>query len=118
MSDEINELKDDGMVTDDDKLWGALSLAIPIVGIIALLMEEKKNRPFIKHAAVNGIAVAVATFVVTFVLGLIPVVGCISPLVGLAVFIYMIYLAVTETYNGEYVNIPYVSDLVKQQGWV
>ncbi len=118
MSDEIKASMDDGMITDDDKLWGALSLAIPIIGIIALVMEDKKVRPFIKHAAVNGLAVSVATFVVTLVLGFIPVVNCITPLIGLGVFGYMIYLAVTKTYNGEYVEIPYVTDFCKDQGWL
>ncbi|MFT5195002.1 MAG: putative membrane protein [Candidatus Promineifilaceae bacterium] len=118
MSDDIKGSMDDGMITDDDKLWGALSLAIPIVGLIALLMEEKKNRAFIRHAAVNGLAVSVATFVVTFVLGFIPLINCIGGLLGLGVFAYMIYLAVTETYNGEYVEIPFVSDFVRGQGWV
>ena len=121
MSDDINELKDsmdDGMITEDDKLWGALSLAIGIIGLIMLLIEEKKNRPFIKHAAVNGIAVSVVTFVVTLVLGFIPVLGCVTPLIGLGVFGYMIYLAVTQTYNGEYVEIPYITDFCRQQGWI
>lgn len=118
MSDEINELKDDGMITDDDKLWAALSLAIPIVGLIALLMEDKKERPFIKHAAVNGLAVAVATFIVTFVLGFIPIINCVAGLLGLGVFVYMIIQAVTKTYNGEWVEIPFISDFVKGQGWV
>lgn len=121
MSDEINELKDsmgDDMITDDDKLWAALSLAIGLIGLIMLLIEEKKNRPFIKYAAVNGLAVSVATFGVTMVLGFIPIVGCITPLIGLGVFGYMIYLAVTQTYNGEYVEIPYVTDFCRQQGWI
>ena len=118
MSDEINDMKNDGMITEDDKLWGALSLAIPIIGLIMLFIEDKKDRPLIKHAAVNGLAVAVITFVVTAILGFIPVVGCISPFIGMGVFVYMIYLAVTQTYNGEYVEIPFVSDFVKGQGWV
>ena len=118
MSDEIQNMKNDLTVTDDDRLWAALSLAIPIIGLVMLLIEDKKQRPFIKHAAVNGLAVAVATFLVSFVLGFIPIINCVAGLIGLGVFVYMIILAVTKTYNGEWVEIPYISDFVKQQGWV
>ena len=47
-------------VTSDDKLWAALSYVFaPIVGIIMLLMEDKKARPFIKFHAVQSIAVGI-----------------------------------------------------------
>ena len=118
MSDELKSEMNDGAITEDDKLWGALSLAIPIIGLICLLWEEKKDRHFIRHAAVNGLGVSVATFIVTFILGFIPFINCIAGLVGLGVFVYMIYLAVTQTYNGEYVEIPFVSDFVRGQGWI
>ena len=34
-------------ITSDDRLWSALGYPIPLIAIIVLLMEEKKNRPFI-----------------------------------------------------------------------
>ncbi len=117
MSEEFNNEMGKGDVTDDDKLWGALSLALPIIGIIALLMEDKKERPFIKHAAVNAVAMAVAIFVLTFILGLIPVVNCVTAPIGLVLWGYSIYLA-WQTYNGEWVEIPGVTEFVKGQGWL
>lgn len=42
-------------ITSDDKLWAALGYPIPIIAIIALLMEEKKVRPFIKFHAVQSL---------------------------------------------------------------
>ena len=117
MSDEIQNLKNDGMITDDDKLWAAISLAIGIVGLIMLFIPDKGNRPFIRYAAVHGIALSVISFVLSTVLGLIPFVGCISVPIALGIFGYGIYLAVTQTYNGDYVEIPYLTDFVKGQGW-
>jgi uncharacterized protein len=36
-------------ITNDDKLWSLLAYVLtPIVPIIILLMEDKKNRPFIR----------------------------------------------------------------------
>ncbi len=119
MSDEIEKLKNenDGMITDDDKLWAALSLAIGIVGLIMLFIPDKGNRPFIRYAAVHGISLSVVSFVLSTVLGFIPFVGCISVPIALGIFGYGIYLAATQVYNGEYVEIPYLTDFVKGQGW-
>ena len=56
-------------VTSDDKLWAALSYVFaPIVGIILLLMQEKKARPFIKFHAVQSIAVSVAFWILATII--------------------------------------------------
>ena len=117
MSDEIQNLKNDGMITEDDKLWGAISLAIGIVGLIMLFIPDKGNRPFIRYAAIHGIALSVVGFVLSTIIGFIPIVQCISPIIGLGIFGYGIYLAVTQTYNGEYAEVPYLTDFIKEQGW-
>ncbi|MBK8432387.1 MAG: hypothetical protein IPL28_14320 [Chloroflexi bacterium] len=115
MSDEMNNdgMKNDSGITDDDKLWAGLSLAIPIFGLIALLMEDKKARPFVKHAAVNGLALGAALMVVSLVLGFIPLVGCFTLIVDLPLILgYQAYS------TAAWANIPVVSDFVKGQGWV
>ena len=115
MSEEQNP--EMGAVTDDDKLWALLSLALPIVALVALLMEDKKNRPFIKHAAVNSLVVAVGAAIVSTVLGLIPVVNCVAFLASVGVWVYMIYLGF-QAYGGAWVEIPWVTDFAKGQGWL
>ena len=100
-----------GEVTDDDKLWAALSW-IPFVGwilaIIALLMEDKKGRPFVRYNAVLAIVVAVIVGIVGTI-----TVGCVAVLGS----VYQIYLAV-KSYQGEKVEVPFISDFVRNQGWV
>ncbi|MGE5463868.1 MAG: DUF4870 domain-containing protein [Syntrophothermus sp.] len=102
-------------VTSDDKLWAALSYVFaPLIGIIVLLMQDKKTRPFIRFHAVQSIAVSVvfwilATVVTTVTLGFG---GLCVPLVWL-VFLYWGYKA----YQGEMINIPFVTNLIKNQGW-
>ena len=100
---------DMGDVTDDDKLWAALSLAIPIIGIIALLMEDKKDRPYIRDAAVHGLALSA----IIFIIGLIPFVQCISPFI----WFYMVYLAI-QAYGGTRAEVPGLTDFIKGQGWI
>jgi uncharacterized membrane protein len=102
-------------VTSDDKLWAALSYVLaPIVGIIVLLMEEKKNRPFIKFHAVQSIVASVAVWIVVLIITTVTLGfgGLCAPLVWL-VFLYWAYKA----YQGEMVNIPVVSNFIRQQGW-
>ncbi len=102
-------------VTSDDKLWAALSYVFaPIVGIILLLMQEKKARPFIKFHAVQSIAVSVAFWILAAIITTVTVGigGLCVPLVWL-VFLYWAYKA----YQGEMITIPVVTNIIKSQGW-
>jgi uncharacterized membrane protein len=100
-------------VTSDDKLWALLAYIFsPIVPIILLLMEDKKNRPFIRahnmQALIWGAAVAIIGTVTSAIfIGL-----CILP-VG---WILAIYWGI-QAYQGKYVTIPVLTNFIKQQGW-
>lgn len=101
--------------TSDDKLWAALSYVFaPLIGIIVLLMEDKKSRPFIKFHAVQSIAASIvfwifATIWTTVTIGFG---GLCVPLLWL-VFLYWAYKA----YQGEMVEIPMLTNFIKGQGW-
>jgi len=98
-------------VTSDDKLWAALSYVFaPIVGIIVLLMEDKKARPFIKFHAVQSIAISIVLFIVVPIIA-IPTFGC-----GSVLYFIMFWWAY-KAYQGEEVKIPVVTDFIKNQGW-
>ena len=100
-------------VTSDDKLWSALAYVFtPLVSILILLMADKKDRPFIKAHNMQALVWGIAFYIIvgitsTFLIGL-----CIWPL-GLIVQIYWAYKA----YQGQMVNIPMLTDFVKNQGW-
>lgn len=97
-------------VTSDDKLWALLCyIFAPIVSIIVLLMEDKKNRPFLRYHAIQSLALSVA-----YLITLIVVIGCcLSPIYLVAIIYYGI-----KAYNGEYVTIPFLTDFCKQQKWL
>ena len=93
-------------VTDDDKLWALLSyIFCPLIGIIALLLEDKKNRPFIKYNAVVSIILGIISIILLGACGL-----------GILVWFYAIYLGI-KSYGGEWVEVPVISDFVRNQGW-
>ncbi len=101
-------------VTSDDKLWAALAYAFsPLVPIIILLLEEKKNRPFIRAHNMQALIFGIILFGVTFVTTFLIIGFCIG-IVGWLIELYWAYKA----YQGEMVEIPVISDLVKNQGWL
>jgi len=102
-------------ITSDDKLWAALSYVFaPIVGIIVLLMEDKKNRPFIKFNAVQSIVVSIAFWIVATIITTVTIgIGGLCVPVLWLVFLYWAY----QGYQGQMVNIPLVTNFIKGQGW-
>jgi uncharacterized protein len=102
-------------ITSDDKLWSALGYVFaPIVGIIVLLMEDKKSRPFIKFHAVQSIAASIAFWIVATIITTVTIGfgGLCVPVLWL-VFLYWAY----QAYQGQDVRIPMISDFIRNQGW-
>lgn len=100
-------------ITQDDKLWAALGYPIFIIAIIVLMMDEKKNRPFIKFHAVQALVFNVALFVIALILGFTVILSCLSP------FVWFVSLwPAYEAYQGKYLNLPVITDFIKKQGWV
>ena len=111
MSEEFSSQE----ITSDDRLWAALGYTISVIAIIVLFMEEKKNRPFIKFHAVQALILNVALYVVMTILGFFSFgVGFVCiPLVWL-VTLWPAY----DAYRGNYTELPYLTNFIKNQGWV
>jgi uncharacterized membrane protein len=93
-------------VTSDDKLWAALGYVIPLIAIVVLFMEDKKNRPYIKFNAVQSLVATVVLTVLTTI-----TLGC-----GGVLFLVMLWWAY-QAYQGQDVKIPMISDFIRNQGW-
>jgi uncharacterized membrane protein len=100
--------------SSDDRLWAALGYPIPIIPLIVLLMEDKKNVPFLRFHAVQSIAVNITIWVlivllttVTFGIG-----GLCAPLLWL-VTLWPAY----DSFQGNYTEIPVITKFLKGQGW-
>lgn len=105
----------DQEITDDDKLWALLSW-LPWVGwifaIIALLIEPQKERGFIRYHAIQALAANVVLAIAGVVLGITVILSCIAPFLWLV----LIYPAV-KSYQGEWLEIPVITEFCKNQGW-
>ena len=107
----------DPNITSEDKTWALLSyLFTPLIPVILLLLEDKKDRPFLKAHYPQALAWGV---VVSLVATLLSATGILAPLaciIGVASLVFNILWGI-KAYNGEYVQIPVISDFIKDQGW-
>lgn len=93
-------------VSQDDKLWALLGYIVPVIALLALLLEEKKERPFVRYHAVQAL-----------ILGVITIVASATVCGWILVWIYAIYVGI-RAYQGEWVEIPFFTDFARQQGWI
>jgi uncharacterized protein len=103
-------------VTSDDKLWGLLAYLItPLVPIIIMLMEDKKNRPFLKAHNIQALILGVAEYIVVAILSAVSfgILGCI---VWVAIMVINILYGMKAN-KGEVFEIPVITNFVRQQGW-
>jgi uncharacterized membrane protein len=104
----------DPEITSDDKLWALLSyLLAPLVSIIMLVLEDKKDRPFIKFHAVQSTVLGAIEMILSILIGWTVVGLCVPALLWVA----MVYWGI-QAYNGQYVEVPFVTDFIKKQGWI
>ncbi len=122
----------DEEITDDDRLMAALTwlglviLQVPLISLVLLLSETNKNRPFQRFHAINSILFWVVGFfyeiiavIVYLVLTLITF-GCLGFFLWVIFFlphILALYYAY-QAYQGQHSEIPFLTELARNQGWI
>ena len=109
--EEMQESVDEFEITSNDQMWAALSWIpvsplYPILAIVALMMEDTKDRPFVRYNAVLAIATGAILIPLSFI-------TCGLAALTFFVFFYWAY----QAYQGQTVEIPVVSDWIRGQGW-
>lgn len=100
----------DPNITSDDKTWALLSyLFTPLIPIVLMLIEDKKDRPFLKAHYPQALAWGIVVVIITF----IPILGWI---IGVIALVMNIIWGI-KAFNGGYVEIPVITNFVKKQGW-
>ena len=98
--------------TQDDRLWTLLAYVFsPVIPVVILLLEDKRERPFIK--AHNAQALIWGLFNLFIVA--IPSTFCFG-IPSIVIWAIGVYWGI-RAYQGDYVTIPLVTDFVKLQGW-
>lgn len=101
--------------TSDDRLWTLLGyIFTPIIPIIVLLLEDKKNRPFIKAHNMQALILGAVIIVLSIIISIVSIglLSCFTPLL----WIYPIILGIKAN-RGEVFDVPVVTNFVRQQGW-
>ena len=114
-------------VTQTDRIWAGLSYVFGLLAIIALVMDDTKNRKFIKYHAVHAIGlwvVFVAYFIIANILWAIlfsiislGFLWCFAWLIYLVPWVYGLYCAY-QAFMGKYFSIPLLTDFLVGQKWV
>jgi uncharacterized membrane protein len=102
-------------VTSDDKLWALLAYILsPLVPVIILLMQDKKDRPFLKAHTIQALVFGLAYIILGSIIAAITLGfgSCVIPLLWLLTIYWGI-----QAYQGKYVTIPVITDFCKKQGW-
>jgi uncharacterized membrane protein len=110
---EMSQAPVSSEVSSDDRLWVLLCfLLTPIIPLITLFLDDRKNKPFIKYHTVPTLILGVAEGIVVGILAFIPFVGCLTP------FLWIINVVLAVKANkGVNVDIPVITNFSKQQGW-
>jgi uncharacterized membrane protein len=100
-------------VSSEDRLWVLLCFFFtPIIPLITLFLEDKKNKPFVKYHTVPTLILGIAEIIAAGILAFIPIVVCLTP------FMWIINLVLGLRANkGVNVDIPVITKFARQQGW-
>ncbi len=83
-----------------------------LTGILFLLLE--KENQFVRFHAMQSLVVFLALFVLSLVVGWIPIIGLLSPIIFLVAVILWILLMV-KAFQGEMYKLPWAGEFAEKQ---
>ncbi|HKL83336.1 MAG TPA: DUF4870 domain-containing protein [Desulfobacter sp.] len=83
-----------------------------ITGIVFLLLE--KENLFVRFHAMQSLVVFLALFVLSLVLGAIPVLGLLTPIIFLLTIVLWIIMMI-KSFQGEMYKLPWAGDFAEKQ---
>lgn len=84
-----------------------------VTGLVFLLLEQKNM--FVRFHALQSLVTFLALFIITAVIGLIPVLGILAGLVLWPLSVVLWIVLMVKAYKGERFKLPVVGDFVEQQ---
>lgn len=97
-----------------ENLEGLLCYALGwVTGLIFLLLEQKNA--FVRFHAMQSLVTFLGLFVITLVVGFIPVLGLLANLLLWPLSVVLWIVLMVKAYKGERYKLPVVGDFVEQQ---
>lgn len=84
-----------------------------ITGIIFFVLEKESK--FVKFHAMQSIIYSVALMIITFILGLIPIIGWILTLLIPPLSLILWIVLLVKAYKYEYFKLPVIGDIAENQ---
>ena len=84
-----------------------------VTGLIFLLLEQKNA--FVRFHAMQSLVTFLGLFVITLVVGFIPVLGLLANLLLWPLSVVLWIVLMVKAYKGERYKLPVVGDFVEQQ---
>lgn len=98
----------------DENIEGLLCYLLGFITGILFLILEKENK-FVRFHAMQSIATFIVLFIISMIIGIIPIIGgAISLLIGLLELILWLLL-MFKAYQGEIYKLPIVGDFAEKQ---
>ncbi|MFH0985594.1 MAG: DUF4870 domain-containing protein [Candidatus Omnitrophota bacterium] len=97
-----------------ENLEGLLCYALGWVSGLIFLLVEQKNA-FVRFHAMQSLVTFLALFVVSLVIGFIPVLGVLVSLLLWPLGLVLWIVLMVKAYKGERYKLPVVGDFVEQQ---
>ncbi len=84
-----------------------------VTGLVFLLLEQKNA--FVRFHALQSLVTFLGLFIISFVVGLIPILGILVNLVLFPLGVVLWIVLMVKAYKGERYKLPIVGDFVEQQ---
>ena len=84
-----------------------------VTGLVFLLLEQKNE--FVRFHALQSLVTFLALFIISSVIGFIPVLGVLVGLVLWPLGVVLWIILMVKAYKGERYKLPVVGDFVEQQ---
>ena len=97
-----------------ENLEGLLCYALGwVTGLVFLLLEQKNA--FVRFHALQSLVTCLGLFIITLVIGFVPVLGVLVNLLLWLLSIALWIVLMVKAYKGERYKLPVVGDFVEQQ---
>jgi uncharacterized membrane protein len=98
-----------------DNVAGALAYVTIVPAIVFLVMDQYSKRPFVRFNAFQCICLAVCWIVLSFVCGIIPILGwfILLPIVILTMLVTVI-MCIVKAYSGVKFKVPIIGNFAEK----
>ena len=97
-----------------ENLEGLLCYALGwVTGLVFLLVEQKNM--FVRFHALQSLVTFLALFIITAVIGFIPVLGILAGLIFWPLGVVLWIVLMIKAYKGERYKLPVIGDFVEKQ---